>query len=55
LHDGGQQEMPEAWPAWPKVPEEPEVEVTEQESPKELEVEDEAGDQPQVTYKLDQF
>jgi hypothetical protein len=50
--------MPRAWPAWPKVPEEPkepEVGVAEQEAPNEPNVEDESGDQPQVTYKLDHF
>jgi hypothetical protein len=68
LHDEGQQEMPGTWPAWPKVPEEPKVEVAEHEAPEKPEVgateqealeepnvEDEAGDEPQVTYRLDQF
>jgi hypothetical protein len=63
--------MAEVWPAWPEVPEErvevyfratqqealeePEVGAAEQEAPEEPNVEDEAGDQPQVTYRLDQF
>jgi hypothetical protein len=68
LHDEGQQEMARAWLAWPEVPEEPyfratqqealeepEVGAVEQEAPEEPNVKDEAGDQPQVTYRLDQF
>jgi hypothetical protein len=54
--------MDGAWPAWPEdgaaqqeAPEEPEVVVTQQEGPEGLEVKDEADDQPQVTYRLDQF
>jgi hypothetical protein len=47
--------MPGVWPAWPEVPEESEVGVVKQEAPEEPNFEDEAGDQPQVTYRLDQF
>jgi hypothetical protein len=47
--------MPGAWPMWPEVPEEPVVGAAEQEAPEEPNIEDEAGDQPQVTYMLDQF
>jgi hypothetical protein len=50
--------MPGAWPTWLEVPEEPEepvVGAAEQEAPEEPNIEDEAGDQPQVTYMLDQF
>jgi hypothetical protein len=35
--------------------EEPEVGAAEQEAPEEPNVEDEVGDQPQVSYKLEQF
>jgi hypothetical protein len=54
LHDEGQQ-VARAWPAWPEVPEEPYCRTTQQEAPEEPKVKDEAGDQPQVTYRLDQF
>jgi hypothetical protein len=39
----------------PEEHEELVVGAAEQEAPKEPNVEDEAGDQPQVTYMLDQF
>jgi hypothetical protein len=38
-----------------EAPEEPEVVATRQEDPEGPEIEDEADDQPQVTYSLDQF
>jgi hypothetical protein len=60
-----------AWLAWSEVPQAPkelEVSAAQQEAPEELEVrvaqqevpeepniEDEAGDQPPVTYRLDKF
>ena len=47
---------------WPKVRvtqqevlEESDVRAAQQEAPDEPNIEDEAGDQPQVTYRLDQF
>jgi hypothetical protein len=71
LHDEAQQEMAKAWLAWPEVPEapeepevraaqqeareEPNVRVAQHEAPEESNVEDEASDQPLVTYRLDQF
>jgi hypothetical protein len=54
--------MARVWPAWPEVrvaqqeaSEEPEVGATQQEAPEEPKVEDEADDQPQVTYRLVEF
>jgi hypothetical protein len=51
--------MARAWPevraAQQEAPEEPEDGATQQEAPEEPDVEDEADDQPQVTYKLVQF
>jgi hypothetical protein len=38
-----------------EVPEEQEVGAAQQEAPDEPNIEDEAGDQPRVTYRLDQF
>jgi hypothetical protein len=38
-----------------EVPEESEVGAAQQEAPDEPNIEDEAGDQPRVTYRLDQF
>jgi hypothetical protein len=38
-----------------EAPEEPEVRAVQQKAPKEPNVEDEAGDQPPVTSRLDQF
>jgi hypothetical protein len=58
----GQQQMAGAWPAWPDVrtaqqeaPKKPKDGATQQEAPEELDNEDEADDQPQVTYRLVQF
>jgi hypothetical protein len=59
LNDAGQQEMNGAWPedeaAQQLALEEPEVVETHQEAPEGSEVEDEADDQPRVTYRLDHF
>jgi hypothetical protein len=71
LHDEAQQEMAGAWLALLEVlksPEEPEVRAAHQqareelniraaqhEAPEEPNVKDEAGDQPLVSYRLDQF
>jgi hypothetical protein len=59
LNDAGQQEMDRAWPkdgaAQQEAPEEPEDVATQQEASEGPEVKDEADDQPQVTYRLDQF
>jgi hypothetical protein len=68
FHDEVQQEMAEAWPEVPEAPEELEVRATQHEAreepniraaqheaPKEPNVEDEVGDQPPITYMLDQF
>jgi hypothetical protein len=63
LNDEGQQQMAGAWPklravqqqmarAWPTWPE---LRATHQETSEEPNVEDEADDQPQVTYRLVQF
>jgi hypothetical protein len=56
LNDEGQQQMAGAWLAWPDVGsaqqealEEPEDGAIQQEAPEELDVEDEADDQPHVT------
>jgi hypothetical protein len=54
--------MAGAWPAWPELGavqqealEESEDGATQQEVPKEPDIEDEANDQPQVAYRLVQF
>jgi hypothetical protein len=38
-----------------EAPEELEVRAAQQEAPEEPNIEDKAGDQPPVTYRLDQF
>jgi hypothetical protein len=48
-------EEPEVRAAQLEAPEEPNIISTQQEAPVEPNVEDEAGDQPLVTYMLDQF
>jgi hypothetical protein len=59
LNDEGQQQMAKAWldvgAAQQEAPKEPEDGATQQNAPKEPDVEDEADDQPQVTYRLVQF
>jgi hypothetical protein len=54
--------MIRAWLTWPElraaqqeVPEEPEDGASQQEAPKEPNIEDEADDQSQVTYRVVQF
>jgi hypothetical protein len=59
LNDEGQQQMTGAWPVWlelraaqQEAPEEPDIGATQQEAPEEPNVEDEADDQPRITYRL---
>jgi hypothetical protein len=47
--------MAGAWLVWQEPPEEPEVRAAHQEAPEELNIEDEAGDQLPITYRLNQF
>jgi hypothetical protein len=48
-------EGPEARAAQHEALEEPNVRAAQQEAPEEPNIEDEVGDQPSVTYRLDQF